>query len=105
MSEEKTTYNISYNQHFISLPRGRTPKMLIQVSGKVAYGLACRLPIARRAAIKMECGFNLDARGQFPRALLSCSTNYKPKIGQECPTALIRRLATLAGSAMRSIKQ
>ena len=53
----------------------------------------------------MECGFNLDARGQFPRALLSCSTNYKPKIGQECPTAWIRRLATLAGSAMRSIKQ
>ena len=94
MTEEKKTYNIFYNQHFISLPRGRTPKMLIQVSGKVAYGLACRLPIARRAAIKMECGFNLDARSQFPRALLSCSTNYKPKIGQECPTALIRRLAT-----------
>ena len=46
MSDTKTTYKTFYNQHFVSLPRGRTLKRLIQVSGKVAYGLACRLPIA-----------------------------------------------------------
>ena len=46
MSDTKITYKTFYNQHFVSLLRGGTLKRLIQLSGKVAYGLACRLPIA-----------------------------------------------------------